>query len=251
MIRLDAATVLVQLAAGGWFFLWAATRRGQIGAGYGWLLRGLGLGLAAGSLAVGLAAEPVWAREAATAVMLVGGLVALVASAARRASGGLRPGVDLAVAGVGLVAMVAGASAAGGPLALAAARTVAGALFLGAVTGAMLLGHWYLVQPSLPRRLIGELVAAAGALWLVEAAAMVWPTGMFSVLSGAIDDGYNGLLGWFWAACTIATAGLVAAAAAALRERGYQAVMAVTGLMYLAVITAFGQDLVARILLAP
>ena len=251
MIRLDAATVLVQVAAGGWFFLWFATRRRQIGVGYGWLQRGLGLGLAAGSLAVGLASEPVWPREAATAAMCACGLAALVVSAVRRSAGGLPPVADLAVAAVGLAAVAAGASAAGGPAALAVARTGVGALFLGAVTGAMLLGHWYLVQPGLPRRLIGELVAAAGGLWLAETAALVWPTGMASVLTGAIDDGYNGLLGWFWAACTIATAGLTAAAAAALRERGYQAVMAVTGLMYLAVITAFGQDLVARILLAP
>lgn len=251
MIRLDAATVLVQVAAGGWFFLWVATRRGQVGVGYGWLQRGLGLGLAAGSLAVGAAGEPIWAREAATAAMVVCGLAALAVSVARRSSGGIRPGADLAVAVVGMAAAVAGASAAGGPTALAVARTGVGALFLGAVTGAMLLGHWYLVQPGLPRRLIGELVAAAGGLWLAETAVLVWPTGMASVLTGAIDDGYNGLLGWFWAACTVATAGLAAAAAAALRERGYQAVMAVTGLMYLAVITAFGQDLVARILLAP
>jgi hypothetical protein len=38
---------------------------------------------------------------------------------------------------------------------------------------------------------------------------------------------------------------------AALREREYSAVMAATGLMYLAIITGFGQDLVARLLLAP
>ena len=251
MIRLDAATVLVQWAAGGWFFLWAATRSRRIGAGYGWLQRGLGLGLAAGSLAAGLASGPVWTREAATAVFAVCGLAALVASVARRSSGGLPPVVDLVIAGVGLAAVVLAAAAAGSPPGLAVARTTVGALFYGAVTGAMLLGHWYLVQPGLPRRLIGELVAATGGLWLAETAVMVWPTGMVSVLSGAIDDGYNGLLGWFWVACTVATAALVAAATAALREPRYQAVMAVTGLMYLAVVTAFGQDLVARILLAP
>ena len=79
---------------------------------------------------------------------------------------------------------------------------------------------------------------------------LLWPTGMVSVLNGTIDDGYNGLLGWFWLACTVMTVGLVAATRAALRERQYSAVMAATGLMYLAIVTAFGQDLVARILLA-
>ena len=33
---------------------------------------------------------------------------------------------------------------------------------------------------------------------------------------------------------------------AALRERQYSAVMAATGLLYLAILTAFGTDLVAR-----
>ena len=40
MIRLDAATVLVQWATGGLFFLWVTTRRREVGIGYGWLLRG-------------------------------------------------------------------------------------------------------------------------------------------------------------------------------------------------------------------
>ena len=44
---------------------------------------------------------------------------------------------------------------------------------------------------------------------------------------------------------------LVAVARAALRERQHFAVMAATGLVYLAIVTALGQDLVARILFAP
>jgi hypothetical protein len=74
---------------------------------------------------------------------------------------------------------------------------------------------------------------------------------MVSVLNGDIDDAYNGLLGWFWVACTVATIVLVGVTRAALREREYSAVMAATGLLYLAILTAFGQDLVARVLLAP
>ena len=37
----------------------------------------------------------------------------------------------------------------------------------------------------------------------------------------------------------------------ALRERYYSAVMAATGLLYLAILTAFGTDLIARATLAP
>jgi uncharacterized membrane protein YjjB (DUF3815 family) len=73
---------------------------------------------------------------------------------------------------------------------------------------------------------------------------------MVSVLNGSIDDGYAGLLGWFWVACAITTIGLVIVTRAALKERAYSAVMAATGLLYLAILTAFGTDLVARAVLA-
>src|SRR2546430_9452806 len=48
-MRLDAATVLLQWATGGLFFLWVTTRRREVGLGYGWLLRGVFLVLAAGA----------------------------------------------------------------------------------------------------------------------------------------------------------------------------------------------------------
>jgi hypothetical protein len=133
---------------------------------------------------------------------------------------------------------------------LAVARTLVGAAFLGAISDAMLLGHWYLVQPGLPRAPLLELVRWVGVLWPVEVALLLVPTGMASVLSGAIDDGYGGLLGWFWVASALATIGLVIVTRAALRERYYSAVMAATGLLYLAILTAFGTDLVARATLA-
>lgn len=59
--------------------------------------------------------------------------------------------------------------------------------------------------------------------------------------------GYGGLLGWFWIACAVTTVALAAAAMAAPRERQYAAVMAATGLLYLAILTGFGTDLVARL----
>jgi hypothetical protein len=87
-------------------------------------------------------------------------------------------------------------------------------------------------------------------LWWPEVLLLLVPTGMVSVLNGSIDDGYNGLLGWFWLACVVTTIGLVIVTRAALRERQYSAVMAATGLLYLAILTAFGIDLVARAVLA-
>ena len=79
---------------------------------------------------------------------------------------------------------------------------------------------------------------------------MLLPTGMISVIAGRIDDGWGGMLGWFWVACTVTTIALVVVTRAALKERAYSAVMAATGLLYLAILTAFGMDLVARAVLA-
>ena len=284
MIRVDGATVLVQWAAGGWFFLWVTTRRREVGLGYGWLQRLVFLLLAAGSLVAAFVTSPTWTREVATIAFVVSGTVTLGLSVQRRRAGvaGQRevverrtarvaemtgidreeprfdreaaefpPVLDLVTAGIGLVAVLFGSIAAGDPVLLSVFRGVVSALFLGVVTDAMLLGHWYLVQPGLARAPIHELVRWTGILWVPETIAMLIPTGMVSVLNGDIDDAYNGLLGWFWVACVVTTIGLVFVTRAALREREYSAVMAATGLMYLAILTAFGQDLVARILLDP
>ncbi len=126
-----------------------------------------------------------------------------------------------------------------------------GAAFLGVVTDAMLLGHWYLTQPGLPREPIKELVRWSGWIWPVELLVLLLPPGMIGVVTGAHDDGYGGLLGWMWVVCAITTAVLIGVTWAALRERYYSAVMAATGLLYLAILTAFGMDLVARAVLAP
>jgi uncharacterized membrane protein YjjB (DUF3815 family) len=73
---------------------------------------------------------------------------------------------------------------------------------------------------------------------------------MVEVFTGAIDDGWNGLLGWTWLVCAITTVGLLVVTKAALKERQYSAVMAATGLLYLAILTAFGMDLIPRAVLA-
>jgi len=160
------------------------------------------------------------------------------------------PVLDLIAALVALAGLVPAALDAGGPAPLAVARTLVGAAFLGAVTDAMLLGHWYLVQPGLGRQPLLELNRWLAWLWPLEVGALLWPTGMLSVLSGTVDDGWGGTLSWFWVACALATLALTAVTRAALSERSYSAVMAATGLLYLAILTAFGTDLVARAVLA-
>jgi hypothetical protein len=241
VIKLDAATVLLQWATGGLLFLWVTTRRGQAGPGYNWLLKGVYAALAIGALAAGGLVDAVPVREVASA----GVALTAIATLTRR-----RPSwADLIPPAIGVVGLVASAVNAGGPHGLAIARTLIGAAFLGAVTDAMLLGHWYLVQPKLGREPLRELNRWLVILWPFEVAVLLWPTGMVSVLNGTIDDGYGGMLGWFWVACAIATIVLAFVTIAALKERAYSAVMAATGLLYLAILTAFGTDLVARALL--
>ncbi len=161
------------------------------------------------------------------------------------------PALDLVAPLVGAVGLVGAASVAGGAYGLALARVVFGAAFLGAVTDAMLLGHWYLVQPGLSRAPLQEMNTWIAAVWPFEVGAMLWSPGMPEVFSGAIDDGWNGLLGWVWAISAVMTIGLVGVVRLALNERYYSAVMSATGLLYLAILTGFGTDLVARAVLVP
>jgi hypothetical protein len=100
------------------------------------------------------------------------------------------------------------------------------------------------------RKLLNELTNAVLFIWPLEVVVMILPTGMISVLNGSIDDGWNGILGYFWLGCAVLTGVLAVFTRAALKERSYSAVMAATGLSYLAILTAFGTDLVARATLA-
>lgn len=283
MLELHAATVLLQWATGGLFFGWVTTRRREAGIGYGWSIR-ITFGLMALlALVIGLryGVQPV--REIGSAGVVLGVAVSLGQSWKRRAVGVVHqrelvearssrvaemtgiereartkvdtgpefdPRLDLIAPAFGLLGILAAGFSAGDPVWLQTLRLVIGALFLGAVSDAMLLGHWYLVQPGMSREPLLELVKWTGILWLPEVLVMLIPTGMISSLNGSIEDGYNGMLGWFWIACVVATIALIYVTVLALREPQYSAVMAATGLLYLAILTAFGVDLVARAILA-
>ena len=244
MIHLDAATVLLQWATGGLLFLWFTTRKYEMSAGYGWLIRGSFLVIAAGGAAAGIASDFLPVRD----VSAIAVAVVSVATIRRK-----KVSLDLIAPLIGFVGLVAAAiDAANGThdIIVNLLRVLVGTVFLGAVSDAMLLGHWYLVQPGLPRTILNELVNALRWILPFEVAVMLLPTGMISVLSGSVDDGWGGMLGWFWVACAITTAVLIEVTRAALKERYYSAVMAATGLLYLAILTSFGIDLVARAVLA-
>lgn len=256
VIELDASTFLLQWSVGGMLGCWYTTRSREVGIGYGWLLRIVFGVLSIAAVFIGWASDErgtaVTMRNASASVMVVGVLVALGVSVVRRRliggtdGKGFDPRLDLVAVAPGLVGLVAAAVSAGGNDALAIARLVVGSAFLGFVTDAMLLGHWYLVQPGLPRRHVNDVVRVFLTIWPLEVVMMLIPTGMISVLTGAVDDGWGGTLGWFWVACALTTGILGVTTTRALKEPSYSAVMAATGLMYLAILTAFGTDLVAR-----
>jgi len=287
VIQLDATTVLLQWAIGGMFGCWFTTRHREVGLGYGWLLRGTYLVMAVGAIlfaGTSFDGDAEAIRNVGGVAVAIACLVPLVQSIFRRRAGvrgfleqhderservarmtGIEraasardsvvgpefdPRLDLLPVILGVPVLVAAGVAAGGADVLAVVRIITGAVFLGLVSDAMLLGHWYLVQPGLPRRHVNEIVKAFLWVWPIEVAVMLVPTGMFSVFSGTVDDGWSGQLGWFWAACAITTGVLAVVTLKALQERAYSAVMAATGLMYLAILTAFGTDLVARAVLA-
>jgi hypothetical protein len=284
VIDFDAASLLLQWATGGLLFLWVTTRRREVGLGYGWTMRGTYLLMAAAAWYVGTQViKPMPVRDAASAGVVLASGVALAVSIVRRKAGvsgqvalaeqrservaamtgidrapaerdmtarEFPPALDLIAPIIGTIGIIAAALESGGPAGLAVARFLVGAAFMGAVTDAMLLGHWYLVQPGLARGPLLELVKWTGWLWVPEVVLLLVPVGMVSVINGTIDDSYNGLLAWFWIACAVTTGGLIVVTRMALKERYYSAVMSATGLLYLAILTAFGTDLVARALLS-
>jgi len=287
-VQFDLATLLAQWAAGGLLFCWVTTRRREVGIGYGWLLR-ISYGVMAILSVVSGAGDDgtgALVRNVCTGLMALAAAVALLQSYVRRAAGvrGQRetrlrrtarvaamtrqgsadgdqadpdggrpefdPRLDLVGPIIGFVGLFGAASFVGGDYALSLARLIVGAAFLGAVSDAMLLGHWYLVQPGLSREPIKEMVKAVALLWPFELVVYLIPIGMVSVLNGTVEDGYGGLMGWMWVVAEVTTIGLVIATWFALKERSYSAVMAATGLMYLAILTGFGMDLLPRALLS-
>ncbi|MGA0144480.1 MAG: hypothetical protein ACO3JO_07740, partial [Ilumatobacteraceae bacterium] len=239
-MRLDAATFLLQWSTGGLAFLWFTLRSKEISLGYSKLLRATYGVLAALGVVAGFYFDRVLIREVA-GVAVTG--IAFATFAKRESR------TDLFAVAVGAVGLIGSVVASGGGV-VDLLRVLVGAAFLGAVTDLMLLGHWYLVQPGMTRKLLNELTNAVLFIWPLEVVVMILPTGMISVLNGSIDDGWNGILGYFWLGCAVLTGVLAVFTRAALKERSYSAVMAATGLSYLAILTAFGTDLVARATLA-
>jgi hypothetical protein len=115
---------------------------------------------------------------------------------------------------------------------------VSAALALGGVTGEMALGHWYLVDPRLPRSIL-QALAVAGIIGLIADGAVLAVAGL---PGGGATVAYWGLM----ATSVVLMAGVLGS----LRYPAYSGVMAATGLSYLAVLTTLGAVFLGRALVA-
>lgn len=112
-----------------------------------------------------------------------------------------------------------------------------GSAAIGGITAEMLLGHWYLVDPKLPRWALRRLDVIGGSGVVADIAVSAGlgnlrpPTDLFG-LAYLMLAGMTLLLAvgvWY-----------------SLREKGYEGVMAATGLSYLATLTVLGTTFLAR-----
>lgn len=214
----DPRFILLAWAAGLAFVAAGVTLRRIVGPGFTWL--------AASTAALiglpGAIAGGAWAARV--------GLVLLAIALAL----GRRP--DLAgwiLLGAGAAYLVETSATAG------VIPAITGTLALGGVSGEMLLGHWYLVDPRLPRAVLGTLAGVGITGLLAEAALHLGLTGVF---------GGGGEVG-FWV-LLVASVVLMVAVIGALRYPAYSGVMAATGLSYLSLLTTLGAVFVGRAVVA-
>jgi hypothetical protein len=193
-----------------------------VGPGFLWLSAGVGL----------LLGGAAWAAGGGVAAG-IGTVALLVAAATARRPAAAAVGFGIAALGF----LVVSASLGTWPVA------VTGAVALGGVTDEMLLGHWYLVDPRLPRRPLRLLARAAltgivlDTVILATQGSLSWPAA-------------EAVVGWAFLGLSGVSVLLMLAVWLALKEPAYSAVMAATGLSYLAVLTVIGAGVTGRSLVA-
>lgn len=205
-----------------------------------WRVVKRGYGRLVGSLAAAFAllawlagGRDVWALVVAAALSAAGvGVSALGLGTRFPAS---RVAVEGAAATAGLVAAASLGAGAVEPAWVGVGRALTGAALLGAASDAMILGHWYLIDPRMPKLALVRLNLLAGAALAAETAAVVVLPGTIATAFG----GGGGFVALAWALAVVVCAGLLTLAHRALRETGYAPLMSATGLLYLAVMMAF------------
>jgi hypothetical protein len=245
--------VLAEITVGGLAVLWSTAAWGHIRRGFfkliggvlvcsgvlAWLAARAPLG---GARAHGTAALAFWLLAATAAVALLWQLLLWAGL------DDLSRLVGLAAVPVGVAALVALASlpAAAHSTGVSIAQLLTGALFLGAVTDGLVLGHWYLVD----RRASRSPLSRMGIFFLAGAPLMAAATIAGGGGGATADPRLSPLLGA--GSLTVALAvGLAVLCAligffirALVKEDSIQAA---TGFFYLAVIMAFAAEFAAKV----
>ena len=194
-----------------------------------------GLGLGAAVVSFWKVARPAFLRLAAGLAAALGLGAALLGSGPFAWVGtGLALTAAVARAGVPLAAasafwIVAGANAVGLPSALI------GAASLGGISSEMLLGHWFLVDPKLPRWPLRRL-AYFGIAGIAAEGVRVALLPNESLIASPLVLAMLAVLGLL----------LMVGVVLSLRVRSYTGVMAATGLSYLATLTALAVAIISR-----
>ena len=202
-----------------------------------------GLGLASGSVALARIVGPGFTWLAASVSILIGS-----AGVFSEGSWWARTGLLLLAAGLvwaknspfSGVLQLAG----GGALLIQTALfggaipALSASVALGGITGEMLLGHWYLIDPRLPRAAL-RVLAIGGAVGMAIDSLVL--------ASAGLPPG--GAAVAFWA-LVVTSVILMAGVLGSLRYPAYSGVMAATGLSYLAVLTSLGAVFLGRVLVA-
>lgn len=221
---LSPAVILITwvagIAAGGALVAWWRV----VGPGYLWLVGAVvavigALGAAAGAGAIG------WAGVAAAVVGAVG------ARSRNAATLAFAIATALLAASVWEVDIIA------------VSFLAAGILFLGGISTEMLLGHWFLVDPTLPRWSLVTLDAIAAVGLALE-------VGVVVASGSLVVSGPDAVYSVVYVALAVFCLVLMLGVWGSLREPRYSGVMAATGLSYLAVLVAFGVVTVGRALAA-
>lgn len=199
----------------------------------------------AAGVSAGVAVVASWRVARPGFVLLGAAVVALIGGVGALAGGGVGSWVGVLLA---ILAMLLRKEAwAAIPLAIAMALflfrstsvwgiglAIAGAVALGSISSEMLLGHWYLVDPKLPRWPLRRL-AVVGAIGVGIDAIVVQASRGFDAVPSIV------LL-----ALAVTSVLLMVAVWFALKGRSYTGVMAATGLSYLATLTSLGAVVLGR-----
>jgi hypothetical protein len=209
----DPRLILLAWAAGLALVAGVISLTNIVGPGFTWLTAGV-----AGLVGLpGVLADGAWWARFGMLAIIVG-----IVLARRKTPAGVVLGI------AGMAFLVESSLAAGW------VQAVTATLALGGVTGEMMLAHWYLIDPRLPRFVLRGL-AVGGIAGLCAEGAMQIGLGI-GTSGGAVG---------FWI-LLITSVVLMVAVIAALKYPAYSGVMAATGLSYLALLTTLGAVFVGR-----